>query len=63
MSAESTEAGMCYDEVHAVVKRYHSEGDALTVFGMLRALDAVKADMLDNLKRHHDKDSDSSEKV
>ncbi len=56
VSEESTEAGMVYDELHAVCKRYCSEGDRLTALGIVGALEAVKADILDMLKRHNDKE-------
>lgn len=56
MSEESTEAGMVYDELHAVVKRYLSEGDKLTTLGVVGALEAVKADVLDMLARWNDKE-------
>jgi len=56
MSDEATEAGMVYDEVHAVCRRYCSEGDKLTVLGVVGALEAVKADILDMLARHNDKE-------
>jgi hypothetical protein len=55
MSDESTEAGMVYDELHAVCYRYCSEGDKLTAFGVVGALEAVKADILDMLARHNAK--------
>jgi hypothetical protein len=53
---EGTEAGMIYHELHGVVKRYLSEGDSLTTFGVIGALEAVKADVLDMLGRHNDKE-------
>lgn len=46
---EQTEAGMVYRELHSVCKRYCSEGDKLTVLGVVGALEAVKADILDML--------------
>ena len=57
MSDESTEAGMVYDEVHSVCKRYCSEGDKLTVLGVVGALEAVKADILDMLARLNERKS------
>lgn len=56
MSEESTEAGMVYGELHAVVKRYLHESDKLTTLGVVGALEAVKADVLDMLARHNDKE-------
>ncbi len=47
------EAAIVYDEVHAVVKRYLSEGDELSAFGVVGALDAVKLDVLDMLLSHN----------
>ena len=55
MSEEATEAGMVYDELHSVCRRYCSESDKLTVFGVVGALEAVKADILDMLKSHNNK--------
>jgi hypothetical protein len=46
---------MVYNEVHSVCKRYCSEGDRLTVLGVVGALEAVKADILDMLVRHNTK--------
>lgn len=54
MSEESTEAGMVYNEIHSVCKRYCSEGDRLTVLGVVGALESVKYDILDMLARHND---------
>lgn len=56
MSAESSEAGMVYHELHAVCYRYCSEGDKLTVLGVVGALEAVKADILDMLARSNEKE-------
>lgn len=55
MSEESTEAGIVYNELHAVLKRYLSEGDKLSAFGVVGALEAAKADVLDMLARQNDK--------
>ena len=52
---EETEAGIVYHEVHAVVKRYLSEGHKLSTFGVIGALEAVKLDVLDMLARHNGK--------
>jgi hypothetical protein len=49
------EAAQFYDEVHNLVTRWMSEGDKMTCFGMVGALEAVKADLLDNLKKHNAK--------
>lgn len=62
MSEESTEANIIYDEVHAVVRRYLSEGDKLTCFGVIGALEAVKLDVLDMLAHHNGKDRHPDEK-
>jgi hypothetical protein len=53
MSEEQTEAAIVYHELHAVVKRYISEGNALSTFGVIGALEAVKTDVLDMLARHN----------
>jgi hypothetical protein len=58
---EETEAGIVYTEIHGVVKRYLSEGDKLTAFGVLGALEAVKADVLDMITRHNAGDSNASQ--
>lgn len=58
MSEESSEAGMVYDELHVVCKRWLNEGDKLTCLGVVEALEAVKADVLDHLARFNDKHKD-----
>jgi hypothetical protein len=55
---EATEAGMVYNEIHSVCKRYCSEGDRLTVLGVVGALEAVKADILDMLKAHNSREGE-----
>lgn len=55
MNAEETEAGQLYHEVHSIVKRWLSEGDKLTCFGVIGALEAVKLDVLDNLAKYNHK--------
>lgn len=47
---------MVYHELHAVCYRYCSEGDKLTVLGVVGALEAVKADILDMLARSNEKE-------
>jgi hypothetical protein len=44
---------MVYHEIHAVVKRYMDEAPDMTVFQLIGALEAVKQDVMDNLKRHN----------
>lgn len=61
MSEESTEAGIVYDELHAVCKRYCHESDKLSALGVIGALEAVKADVLDMLARHNDKEDQTGE--
>jgi hypothetical protein len=51
MSEQETEAGQLYHELHGVVKRWISEGDKMTAFGVIGALEAVKYDVMDNLVR------------
>lgn len=41
----------CITKSHAVVKRYLSESDKLTAFGMVGALEAVKLDVLDTTRK------------
>ncbi len=49
------ESQIVYDELHAVIKRYLSEGDTLTAFGILGAIEATKCDVMDLLKFHNNK--------
>lgn len=58
MSEESTEASQLYHEIHAIVKRWCSEGDKLAAFGVIGALEAVKLDVADTLKRYNDRIAD-----
>lgn len=46
-------ATMVYHELHAVVKRYMDEAPEMTVFQLIGALEAVKADVMENLKEHN----------
>ncbi len=50
----SNESSMIYDELHAVLRRWNAEGDALKAFEVIGALEAVKADYMDTLKRHNE---------
>jgi hypothetical protein len=47
------EAEMIYKEMHAVIRRWIQEGDALQAFAVIGALEAVKADYMETLKRHN----------
>lgn len=47
-----TESTQLYNELHNVVRRYQKEGtDALTLYVIIGALEAVKADCLDALEK------------
>ena len=58
---EETEAAIVYNEIHAVIKRYLSEGHKLSTFGVVGALEAVKQDVLDMLGRSNDKQRSNEE--
>lgn len=49
----SKEANQFYNEVHNLVKRWTDEGDELTSFGLIGALEAAKADILDSLVKYN----------
>jgi len=48
-----TEAAMIYRELHGVIRRWMDEGDKLTAFSVVGALEAVKADYMDTLLKHN----------
>lgn len=39
--------------LHAVILRWRSEGDELTAFAVIGALEAVKADYMEGLRQHN----------
>ena len=51
--SDKLETEMIYKELHAVIWRWMSEGDKLQAFSVIGALEAVKADYLDTLKKHN----------
>lgn len=51
MNSDVSEGNQFYHELHGTVRRWMDEGDALTVFEIIGALEAVKADVLDSLVR------------
>jgi hypothetical protein len=53
---EDNGSTMVYHEIHSVVWRYMGEAPDMTVFQLIGALEAVKQDVMDNLKRHHEKE-------
>lgn len=53
MSEPDNGSTMVYHELHAVIKRYVSEAPDMTIFQVIGALEAVKQDVMDNLKSHH----------
>lgn len=55
------EANQFYHELHNLVKRWRDEGDELSLFQIVGAMEAVKADCLDALakfNRRHDESED-----
>jgi hypothetical protein len=56
-----SESDQIYREVHAVIKRATKEYDELTVFQIVGALEAVKADVLDFLKDNNSEDPNPHE--
>ncbi len=57
MITEQTEADKFYLELHAHVKRWMNEGDKLTTFSVIGALEAVKADVMDSLVEFHENEN------
>jgi hypothetical protein len=49
MNSDVNEANKFYHELHNVVKRWMNEGDVLTTFEIIGALEAVKGDVVDSL--------------
>lgn len=54
-SGDQSDAGkIVYDELHAVIRRYMAEAGDMSVFQMIGAIEAVKLDLMDTLKRHNE---------
>jgi hypothetical protein len=53
MNSDVDEANKFYHELHNTVKRWMDEGDALTTFEIIGALEAVKLDVMESLVRHN----------
>ncbi len=53
MNSDVDEANKFYHELHNVVRRWTDEGDALTTFEIIGALEAVKGDVMDSLIKHN----------
>lgn len=53
MNSDVDEANKFYNELHNVVKRWMDEGDALTTFEIVGALEAVKSDVMESLVRRN----------
>lgn len=51
MNSDVDEANKFYHELHNLVYRWINEGDQLTVFEVIGALEAVKLDVADSLKK------------
>lgn len=50
-----SESNMLYHELHSIVKRWMDEGEYLTSFGIVGALEAVKADVLEAMSKREDR--------
>ena len=59
--SDKLETEMLYKELHAVIRRWMSEGDNLQAFSVIGALEAVKADYLDTLKKHKENKESSDD--
>jgi hypothetical protein len=53
MNSEPEEGNQFYHELHNVVKRWMDEGDKLTTFEIIGALEAVKDDVMESLVTHN----------
>ncbi len=53
MNSDVDEANKFYHELHNVVKRWQDEGDLLTTFEIIGALEACKMDVMDSLVKHN----------
>jgi hypothetical protein len=54
MSDNISEENMFYNELSSLVRRWIDEGDNLSVFGMIGALEAAKQDLMDVLVCHNE---------
>lgn len=61
MSKEPTESDKFYHELHAVIKRWLHEGDQLSAYCIIGALEAVKMDVFEMLSSHNKKQKSESE--
>jgi hypothetical protein len=53
MNSDVNEANKFYHELHNTVRRWMDEGDNLTTFEIIDALEAVKDDVMDSLVKHN----------
>jgi hypothetical protein len=53
MNTDVEEGNQFYHELHNTVRRWMDEGDKLTTFEIIGALEAVKSDVLDSLVKHN----------
>jgi hypothetical protein len=53
MNSDVNEANLFYNELHSIVQRWIHEGDKLTTFEIIGALEAVKLDVTDSLVKHN----------
>jgi hypothetical protein len=61
MNADVAEGNKFYHELHNHVRRWMDEGDKLTTFEIIGALECVKSDVIDSLVKHNKREKDEGE--